>query len=167
MLPEETTAARLLREIRERDALFQSLGADHAVRAARSSAGEIDRHVRDLAGSPAQEGPGQGEDTSLRRAATIAKRLVEASRGAAARAAPRPSAAISPIRTAGDLGAMIRRARKAMKLSQGAFAAHAGVGRRFVSELESGKPSLEFDKVLACTAAAGIDIGAGSRAGRC
>jgi transcriptional regulator with XRE-family HTH domain len=45
-----------------------------------------------------------------------------------------------------------------MKLSQGEFAAHAGVGRRFVSELECGKASLEFDKVLACAAAAGVDI---------
>lgn len=62
------------------------------------------------------------------------------------------------ITTVADLGPLIRTARKAMKLSQGEFAAHAGVGRRFVSELESGKPSLEFDKVLACAAAAGVDI---------
>lgn len=57
-----------------------------------------------------------------------------------------------------DLGPLIRRARKAMKLNQADFAAHAGVGRRFLSELEGGKPSLEFDKVLRCAATAGIDL---------
>jgi y4mF family transcriptional regulator len=60
---------------------------------------------------------------------------------------------------------MIRKARKAMKLNQTEFAAHAGVGRRFISELEGGKGSLEFDKVLACAAAAGVDIAARSRTG--
>jgi y4mF family transcriptional regulator len=53
---------------------------------------------------------------------------------------------------------MVRRARKAMNMNQSEFAAHAGVGRRFVSELESGKPSLEFDRVMACVQAAGIDL---------
>jgi y4mF family transcriptional regulator len=64
-----------------------------------------------------------------------------------------------------EIGAMVRTARKAMKLNQTELAAHAGVGRRFVSELESGKPSLEFDKVLACAAAVGIDVGARARTG--
>jgi y4mF family transcriptional regulator len=67
------------------------------------------------------------------------------------------------IRTVSDLGTMIRKARKGMKLTQAAFAAHAGVGRRFISELEGGKGSLEFDKVIACALAAGIDISARSR----
>jgi y4mF family transcriptional regulator len=62
------------------------------------------------------------------------------------------------ISSAAELGPIIRKARKAMKFSQAEFAAHAGVGRRFVYELEAGKASLEFDKVLACAAAAGIDI---------
>lgn len=62
-----------------------------------------------------------------------------------------------------DLGRMVRDARKAMKMNQTEFAAHAGVGRRFVSEIESGKPSLEFDKVLACAAAAGVDLVASKR----
>jgi y4mF family transcriptional regulator len=71
---------------------------------------------------------------------------------------PQQTSAHSQITTAVDIGTLIRRARKKMKLSQGAFAEHAGVGRRFVSELEGGKPSLEFGKVLACAAAAGVDI---------
>jgi len=58
---------------------------------------------------------------------------------------------------------MVRDARKAMKMNQAKLAAHAGVGRRFVSELEGGKPSLEFDKVVACAGAAGIDLFAKKR----
>ena len=57
-----------------------------------------------------------------------------------------------------DVGVLVRLSRKRMKLSQQAFADVAGVGRRFVSELESGKPSLEFDKVIRVCAAAGVDI---------
>ena len=66
---------------------------------------------------------------------------------------------------AASIGPLIRKARKAMKLSQAEFAAHAGVGRRFLSELEGGKPSLEFDKVVACAQAAGIDLFARLRHG--
>ena len=62
------------------------------------------------------------------------------------------------LKSATDLGPLIRKSRKAMKFSQQQFADAAGVGRRFLSELENGKPSLEFDKVIACALAAGIDI---------
>jgi y4mF family transcriptional regulator len=63
-----------------------------------------------------------------------------------------------PIRSATDLAPLIRKARKRMGMNQQAFADYAGVGRRFLSELENGKASLEFDKVLACARTAGIDI---------
>ena len=46
-----------------------------------------------------------------------------------------------------DLAPVIRAARKRMGMTQQEFADAAGVGRRFLSELENGKPSLEFDKV--------------------
>ncbi len=62
------------------------------------------------------------------------------------------------IKSVADLAPLVRKARKGMKMNQQAFADAAGVGRRFLSELENGKPSLEFDKVLACALAAGIDI---------
>lgn len=62
------------------------------------------------------------------------------------------------LTSSADLAPIIRKARKAMKMNQQEFADAAGVGRRFLSELENGKPSLEFDKVLACALAAGIDI---------
>ncbi|NTB87707.1 helix-turn-helix transcriptional regulator [Agrobacterium tumefaciens] len=58
----------------------------------------------------------------------------------------------------GDLGRMVRRLRERRKLSQQDFADLAGVGRRFVSELENGKPTLEFAKVLQVARAAGISL---------
>ena len=70
----------------------------------------------------------------------------------------------TPITSAADIGALVRAERKRMGLNQQAFADLAGVGRRFVSELEGGKPTLEFDRVLQVCAAAGIDLSASPRA---
>lgn len=63
-----------------------------------------------------------------------------------------------PIKSPEALGQMVRQAREAMGLTQTAFADAAGVGRRFVSELENGKPTLELGKVMAVCAAAGMDL---------
>jgi y4mF family transcriptional regulator len=68
-----------------------------------------------------------------------------------------------PITTSKDLGERIRAARKAKKLNQQEIADLAGVGRRFISELENGKPSLEFDKVINVARATGIDLFSKSR----
>ena len=57
----------------------------------------------------------------------------------------------------------IKAARKAMGMTQKTFADISGVGRRFISELERGKASLEFDRVVKVCNAAGIDIFAISR----
>ncbi|MCJ9674391.1 helix-turn-helix transcriptional regulator [Neorhizobium sp. SHOUNA12A] len=62
------------------------------------------------------------------------------------------------INTPEDLGRMVRDAREERRLSQQAFADLAGVGRRFVSEFENGKTTLEFDKVLKVARAAGISL---------
>ena len=62
------------------------------------------------------------------------------------------------ITSAADLGQRIRAARDAKGFSQQQFADLAGVGRRFLSELENGKPTLEFDKVVKVALAAGIDL---------
>ncbi|WP_436112671.1 helix-turn-helix transcriptional regulator [Neorhizobium tomejilense] len=53
---------------------------------------------------------------------------------------------------------MVRHAREERRLTQQAFADLAGVGRRFISELENGKTTLEFDKVLKVARAAGISL---------
>lgn len=46
-----------------------------------------------------------------------------------------------------NLGAFVRRRRKANRLTQADLALLANVGRRFVSDLENGKKSLVLDKV--------------------
>jgi HTH-type transcriptional regulator/antitoxin HipB len=62
------------------------------------------------------------------------------------------------IKTASDLGLLVQYLRKAKYLTQQQLADLAGVGRRFLSELENGKESLEFGKVLRVAAALGIDL---------
>ncbi|MDB5538220.1 MAG: helix-turn-helix domain protein [Devosia sp.] len=62
------------------------------------------------------------------------------------------------IRSLDQLGDFVMTRRKAKKLTQQEFADLAGVGRRFVSELESGKPTAEIGKVLKVLNALGIDL---------
>ncbi|WP_282296548.1 helix-turn-helix transcriptional regulator [Stenotrophomonas sp. PS02289] len=47
-----------------------------------------------------------------------------------------------------DLGKAVRAARKRHALTQADLAGLSGTGLRFIGELEHGKPSLEFAKVL-------------------
>lgn len=68
------------------------------------------------------------------------------------------AASFIPIRSAHEIGRLIRETRERRKLSQQAFADLVGVGRRFISELENGKATLEFDKVLQVALASGIDV---------
>ncbi len=60
--------------------------------------------------------------------------------------------------TPSQIGDAVRRARKAMGLRQDEFAAAAGVGLRFVVELERGKPTIQLGRTLAVLAAAGLDL---------
>jgi HTH-type transcriptional regulator/antitoxin HipB len=62
-----------------------------------------------------------------------------------------------------DLGRLVRQARERMSLTQQAFADLAGVGRRFLSELENGKETLELGKVMRVASAAGISLFARER----
>jgi y4mF family transcriptional regulator len=74
-----------------------------------------------------------------------------------------PTPPIACINSAAALGRLIRASREQLKLSQQQFADVAGVGRRFISELENGKATLEFDRVLQVCKAAGIDLHARQR----
>lgn len=56
----------------------------------------------------------------------------------------------------GDLGIAVLTARKAMGLTQGALAARAGVGGKFLYNLERGKGTVRVDKVLAVLGALGL-----------
>ncbi|TCO34435.1 helix-turn-helix protein [Kribbella steppae] len=52
------------------------------------------------------------------------------------------------IRTPGDLGAVARGRRRALRLSQTKVAEAAGVSRVWLAEFENGKPTVELGRVL-------------------
>jgi y4mF family transcriptional regulator len=56
------------------------------------------------------------------------------------------------------LGSIVHRERKAQKLRQAELAAAAGVGVRFIVDLEAGKPTLQLAKVLHVLATLGCDV---------
>lgn len=53
-----------------------------------------------------------------------------------------------PIESSEDIGKFIAIVRKRRKLTQAELAGLSGTGRRFLSELENGKPTVQFTKVL-------------------
>jgi y4mF family transcriptional regulator len=58
-----------------------------------------------------------------------------------------------------DLARFVKERRRAVKLTQPELAAKAGVGLRFIRELEQGKPSLRLDKVNQVLALFGFEMG--------
>ena len=63
-----------------------------------------------------------------------------------------------PIQTSRDFGAAVRRARKDHGLSQTELATLAGVGRPWLSELETGKRTAELGRALAVLSALDLAI---------
>ena len=53
-----------------------------------------------------------------------------------------------PIGSTEELGTALRRSRKALGLTQAELALAAGVGLRFVGEVEAGKPSAQLGRVM-------------------
>ncbi|KAK0330602.1 hypothetical protein LTR94_032222, partial [Friedmanniomyces endolithicus] len=64
----------------------------------------------------------------------------------------------TPVAEIASLGAIVRLRRAILDLSQQDLADRAGVGRRFISELEAGKAALEFGKVLIVCRALGVTL---------
>ncbi|HCM27574.1 MAG TPA: transcriptional regulator [Treponema sp.] len=62
------------------------------------------------------------------------------------------------VRTVSDAGRIIKAVRKRQGIRQQDLADLAGVSCRFLSDLENGKASVEFGKVLAILAALGLDM---------
>jgi len=62
------------------------------------------------------------------------------------------------IRSSAQLGVVVAHARKLRGYSQQEFADIAGVGRRFVSDLENGKATVQLGKILQVLTALGLDI---------
>ena len=58
-----------------------------------------------------------------------------------------------------ELAKFVKKRRKEMGLTQKEIAEHAGVGIRFVRELESGKATLRMDKVNQILALFGHELG--------
>lgn len=159
-----TDSQRLLKALNEQDQAFQKLATSPAISSVNKAGRELSARLAEVI-SPIQEAAEQLQTPQYQRAIDIARQLSVASAHIPAPQLPGPqieakrtSDSGERIRSVAELGALIRRARKAMKMNQTEFAAHAGVGRRFVSELEGGKASLEFDRVMACAQAAGIDL---------
>ena len=69
------------------------------------------------------------------------------------------------IRSVEDIGAAIRAKRAAIGMQQEQLAALAGVGPRFLSEVENGKESAEIGKVLHVLTRLGLDVSITPRGG--
>jgi y4mF family transcriptional regulator len=65
---------------------------------------------------------------------------------------------MTSIRSPQQLGSALRAARKQLELTQPQLALAAGVGVRFIVDLEAGKPSLRLENVLRVIDALGGEI---------
>lgn len=65
---------------------------------------------------------------------------------------------MTPIRSPRQLGDALRAARRQLGLTQPQLALAAGVGVRFIVELEAGKPTLRLENVLRVIDALGGEI---------
>ncbi|WP_297460714.1 helix-turn-helix transcriptional regulator [Ferrovum sp.] len=65
---------------------------------------------------------------------------------------------MTPIRSPQQLGDALRAARKQLELTQPQLALAAGVGVRFIVDLEAGKPTLRLENVLRVIDALGGEI---------
>src|SRR5262249_380402 len=61
-------------------------------------------------------------------------------------------------RVAHAFGSLVRSRRKAMRMRQDQLALAIGVGRRFVIDLEAGKPSCQLGRSLLVAKALGLDL---------
>ena len=62
------------------------------------------------------------------------------------------------IETPQQFGALIRRRRQALDLTQEELALAVDVGPRFIGELEAGKPTCQIGKALAVARAVGVKL---------
>jgi HTH-type transcriptional regulator/antitoxin HipB len=62
------------------------------------------------------------------------------------------------VRSASELGAVIRERRKALALKQLDMAGLGNTGNRFIVELENGKPTVQLQKVLDVMELLGLEL---------
>lgn len=65
---------------------------------------------------------------------------------------------MTPIETTAEFGAALARARRGLGLTQRDLALAAGVGERFIVELEAGKSTAQLGKALAVARTAGMRL---------
>lgn len=64
----------------------------------------------------------------------------------------------SRISNTSDIGSLVQRVRKSQQLSQQELAGACGLGTRFISDLEKGKPTCQIGKVLLVISMLGIKL---------
>jgi HTH-type transcriptional regulator / antitoxin HipB len=62
------------------------------------------------------------------------------------------------IKSTQDLGQLVRECRVAQKMTQADILGLANTGNRFIVELENGKPTVQFQKVLDVLDALGLEL---------
>ena len=62
------------------------------------------------------------------------------------------------IRKMEDVAEIVRRTRKSQKISQTVLSQASNVGLRFVGDIERGKPTIQFDKLMAVLTSLGIAV---------
>jgi len=65
---------------------------------------------------------------------------------------------MTEIRNIKQLSALVRQTRKAQGVSQTVLAQASNVGLRFVGDIERGKPTIQFDKLMAVLTSLGIAV---------
>jgi len=64
-----------------------------------------------------------------------------------------------------DLGGIVRKARKSQGATQAELAALCGVGVRFISDLENGKPTVQLGRALRVIHCLGLEMSVQPRSG--
>ena len=157
----EKSPQRAIRFPKETNALRQYVGA---VQVRQAQAAPV-RPRPAPKPAAAADGEAAGPSATLRQRVVLARR---ASATVTHSALSRPAAAPDPfpslaLESAADIGRLVRERREQLRMSQAELARAAGAGRRFVGELEAGKPTAELAKVLAVCAALGLGLFAGVR----
>lgn len=64
----------------------------------------------------------------------------------------------TPIRSAQDLGVVVRQRRKSLALNQLDLAGLGNTGNRFIVDVENGKPTVQLQKVLDLIDLLGLEV---------
>lgn len=62
------------------------------------------------------------------------------------------------IRNMAEVAEIVRRTRKSQKISQTVLSQASNVGLRFVGDIERGKPTVQFEKLMAVMTSLGIAV---------